>query len=108
MGLDRALKMTWLGEIYDAAEAGRLGLVTEVIEDEVLEDHTLALAEGLAGRAPIAVRLVKMMMTKALETGFDSSLADAQMAVMIANPSEDVREGVAAFREKRPPKFVGR
>ena len=49
-----------------------------------------------------------MMMAKAMETGFESSLADAQMAVMISNPSEDVREGVAAFREKRAPKFKGR
>ncbi|CAN5266445.1 crotonase/enoyl-CoA hydratase family protein [soil metagenome] len=107
MGLDRALKMTWLHEIYDAPTAMSLGLVTEVVEDAALEARALGLADALAAKAPLAVRLSKMMMAKALETGFESSLADAQMAVMIANPSEDVQEGIAAFREKRPPVFKG-
>jgi enoyl-CoA hydratase/carnithine racemase len=108
MGLVRALKMTWLQEIYDAATARDLGLVTEVVTDEALEAHTLDLCEALAAKAPLAVRLTKMMMAKALETPLESSLADVQMAVMVTNPSADVREGVAAFREKRAPKFEGR
>lgn len=108
MGLDRALKMTLLHEIYDAATAERLGLVTEVAPDDVAEDRALALCESLAAKAPLAVRLTKMMMAKAMETSLESSLVDAQMAVMISNPSADVREGIAAFREKRAPKFEGR
>ncbi len=108
MGLDRALKMTWLHEIYDAPTAQRLGLVTEVIADAELEAKTLELCRSLAAKAPLAVRLSKMMMATALETSLEASMADAQMAVMITNPSNDVREGVAAFREKRAPKFVGR
>ena len=58
--------------------------------------------------APLAVRLSKMMMEKAATISLEASLADAQMAVMIANPSDDVREGLKAFREKRAPKFEGR
>jgi enoyl-CoA hydratase/carnithine racemase len=108
MGLDRALKMTLLGEIYDAPTAERLGLVTEVVQDAALEDRALQLGEALAAKAPLAVRLVKMMMGKAMETGLEASLADAQVAVMVTNPSADVREGIAAFREKRAPKFEGR
>jgi len=108
MGLDRALKMSLLHEIYDAATAERLGLVTEVVADADLEGRTLDLCEALAAKAPLAVRLTKMMMAKALETGLEASLVDAQMAVMVTNPSEDVREGVAAFRAKRAPKFEGR
>jgi enoyl-CoA hydratase/carnithine racemase len=108
MGLDRALKMTLLHEIYPAPEAERLGLVTEVVADEELEARTLAFCEALAAKAPLAVRLSKMMMEKAMDVGLEASMADAQMAVMITNPSQDAREGIAAFREKRAPKFEGR
>jgi len=108
MGLDRALKMTWLQEIYDAATARELGLVTEVADDDALEARTLDLCEALAAKAPLAVRLTKMMMAKAMETPLESSLVDAQMAVMVTNPSADVREGIAAFRERRTPRFEGR
>ena len=108
MGLDRALRMTLLSEIYDAPKAAEYGLVTEVVADEALEETTLAFAEALASRAPLAVRLTKMMMSRAAGLSLEESIADAQMAVMIANPSEDVREGLKAFFEKRPPKFAGR
>jgi len=108
MGLDKALKMTLMHEVYDARTALGLGLVTEVIADDELEARSLAFCEALAAKAPLAVRLTKMMMGKAAEVGFEASLADAQMAVMVTNPSADVREGGAAFREKRAPKFEGR
>jgi 2-(1,2-epoxy-1,2-dihydrophenyl)acetyl-CoA isomerase len=108
MGLDRALKMTLLHEIYDAPEAERLGLVTEVVADANLETRTLAFCEALAAKAPLSVRLVKMMMEKAMDVGLEASMAEVQMAVMITNPSQDAREGIAAFREKRAPKFEGR
>jgi 2-(1,2-epoxy-1,2-dihydrophenyl)acetyl-CoA isomerase len=107
MGLDRALKMSLLNEIYDAGAAERLGLVTEVIDDAALETRTLAFAENLADKAPLAVRLIKMMMAKAMEGSLEASQVDAQMGVMITNPSADVREGLAAFRGKRKPRFLG-
>ncbi|MBA1149223.1 enoyl-CoA hydratase/isomerase family protein [Ectothiorhodospiraceae bacterium WFHF3C12] len=108
MGLDRALRMSLLSEVYDATEAKALGLATEVIAHDALEAETLALARRLAGAAPLAARLTKRMMQRAADTSFEHSLGDAQLSVMIANASEDVREGVRAFFDKRDPEFKGR
>jgi enoyl-CoA hydratase/carnithine racemase len=108
MGLDRALRMTVLSEIYSAAEALKLGLVTEVAPEADLRTRTFAFARAVAQKAPLAVRLAKNMMRKALDTSLENSLDDAALSVMIANPSEDVREGLKAFREKRVPAFKGR
>ena len=108
MGLDRALKMTLLHEVYSATEAQELGLVTEVVAETQLRTRTLALARAIASKAPLAVRLAKNMMRKSLDTSLENSLDDAALSVMIANPSEDVREGIRAFREKRAPQFKGK
>lgn len=108
MGLDRALKMTLLHEVYSAREALDLGLVTEVVPAAELKNRTYELASTLAKQAPLAVRLTKSMMRHGLDATLDHSLNDAAFAVMIANPSEDVREGIAAFFAKREPQFKGR
>jgi 2-(1,2-epoxy-1,2-dihydrophenyl)acetyl-CoA isomerase len=108
MGLDRALKMTMLHEVYLAPEALKLGLVTEVVPAADLKARTFDFARAIAKKAPLAVRLAKSMMRHGLNATLDHSLNDAAFAVMIANPSEDVREGVAAFFAKREPDFKGR
>ncbi len=107
MGYDNAFRMVALSEIYDAQTAKELGLVTEVVADEQLQARTREIARGLAAAAPLAVRAVKMMMRRAMESTLDSSLGDAQQAVLWVGPSRDAQEGKAAFLETRPPKFTG-
>lgn len=108
MGYDKAFRMVALSEIYDADTALALGLATEVVPDAELESRTLELAGQLAAGPPLAQRAVKMMMRRAMEGTLDSSLGDAQQAVLWVGPSADAQEGKAAFLQRRPPKFTGR
>jgi 2-(1,2-epoxy-1,2-dihydrophenyl)acetyl-CoA isomerase len=108
MGLDRALKMTLLSEVYDAKTALELGLVTEVVPHAELGTRVDELARRLAEGPPLAIRMAKRMMYKQREMTLDNALEDAALSVMITNPSQDVQEGLRAFREKRKPRFAGR
>jgi len=99
--------MVALSELYDAAEAHRLGLATEVVDDDVLGPRTQKMASRFAAATPLALRAVKFMMRRALENTLATSLGDAQQAVLWVGPSADAHEGKAAFLERRPPKFTG-
>jgi enoyl-CoA hydratase/carnithine racemase len=107
MGYDKAFRMVTLSEIYDADAAMELGLATEVVADDDLESRALEVAGRLAVGAPLALRAVKLMMRRAMESTLESSLGDAQQAVLWVGPSADAEEGTAAFLAKRPPKFTG-
>lgn len=108
MGYDNAFRMVTLSEIYDAETALRLGLATEVVGDDELASRTMEMAQRLAAGAPLALRAVKLMMRRGMESTLDSSLGDAQQAVLWVGPSADAAEGKAAFLEKRTPRFTGR
>lgn len=108
MGYDKAFLMVTMSEIYDAEQALRLGLATEVVADDELDSRAIELARRLASGAPLALRAVKLMMRRAMESTLESSLGDAQQAVLWVGPSADAAEGKAAFLEKRRPRFTGR
>jgi len=107
MGLDKALKMTLLAETYPAREAHQLGLVTEVVDDGQALASALEMARRLADQSPLAVRLAKGMMKAGQDMTLEQSQREAALAVMVANPSQDVAEGVRAFFKKEKPTFTG-
>lgn len=107
MGLDRALKMTMLAETYPAREAQALGLVTEVVAEGQAFEASLTLARRIAAQSPLSVRLAKAMMKSGQDLTLEQSQREAALAVMIANPSQDVAEGVRAFFKKETPIFTG-
>jgi enoyl-CoA hydratase/carnithine racemase len=67
-----------------------------------------AWAERLACGPPIAVRITKRMMYKQRTMDLENALEDAAMATLVTNYTDDVKEGIAAFHQKRPPRFEGR
>jgi enoyl-CoA hydratase/carnithine racemase len=108
LGLDRALKMSLLSEVYSAREALTLGLVTEVVPDAELMPRARAMAQRLAEGPPLAIRIAKRMMRAQLSMTLDNALEDAAMATLVTNYSEDAKEGITAFHEKRKPQFQGK
>lgn len=108
LGLEKALRMSLLSEVYPARLALELGLVTEVVPDADLMPKAREWAEKLAAGPPIAIRVTKRMMYKQLTMSLDNALEDAALGTMVANYTEDVKEGTAAFHEKRKPHFKGK
>ena len=108
MGLANALKMSMFSEVYPAKQAQQLGLVHEVVADAELATTARAWAERLAAGPPIALRITKRMMYKQITMDLENALEDAALGTMVVNYCEDVKEGTAAFHQKRPPQFQGR
>ena len=108
VGLARAKELVFTGDVIDAAEAVRLGLINRVVPAAELEETTRALAEKIAAGPPLALRLDKQMLNRAASTDLSSALEAEASSQALAIASDDHAEGVAAFFEKRPPRFTGR
>ncbi|HXE58195.1 MAG TPA: enoyl-CoA hydratase-related protein [Gemmatimonadales bacterium] len=108
VGTGTALKLLFTGEIVDAAEALRIGLVDEVVPAAQLRERTLALAGTIAGKSPVALQLIKEAVRASLRTPLDEGLRQETSLFGLAFSSEDKAEGVRAFLEKRKPDFRGR
>jgi enoyl-CoA hydratase len=108
LGPARAKQYLLTGDPVRAAEAERIGLVNQVVPAADLQTAALAFAQRLAAGAPLAVRYTKLAVNKlvkdALNIAFDTSTA----LELLTFHSDDHREALAAIREKRPPKFLGR
>ena len=102
IGNARAKQMIFTGEPIAADVAERWGLVNEVVPVASLSDRVTELAEKIAGNAPVAVQTAKQLITS------PSSATLESLAAAVNAFSDDAKEGLAAFREKRSPKFEGR
>jgi 2-(1,2-epoxy-1,2-dihydrophenyl)acetyl-CoA isomerase len=108
VGMARAKELALTGDVIDAAEAARLGLVNRVVPAAALATTTRALAEKIAAGPPLALRLDKQMLNRAATSDLAAALEVEAFSQGLAIASEDHREGVAAFFDKRPPTFSGR
>ena len=108
VGPKRALALMLTADRIPAEEAERLGLVYKVFDDDVFAAETAALARRLADGPALAYRLMKRAVAEGLESSLDAQLAVEAELQHKAGLSEDFAEGVAAFREKRAPRFKGR
>jgi enoyl-CoA hydratase len=107
-GQQIAMKLCLSGEIIDAAEAKAVGLVAEVVPADQTIARALALAETIAAKAPVAVRLTKEAVLNALDLPLEVGLAFERKASSIVAATQDFKEGTTAFIEKRKAKFEGR
>lgn len=96
------------GEPFDAAEALAAGLVNRVVPAQVLDEATQALLARLVDKSPTAIRRGKYALRAIESMSFDEAIAftEGQLALLAA--TEDAREGLAAFNEKRSPRWTGR
>jgi len=107
VGVDRACQLIWTGDMVDAKEAERIGLVTKVVPHEELESATRELAEKLAKGPPLAIQKAKEAIYKGLGMDLESTLRYVGSIVRELNKTEDHKEGARAFVEKREPVFRG-
>jgi enoyl-CoA hydratase len=108
VGTGNAMRLILTGELIDAREALRIGLVDVVVPDAELKTRVTEMARAIAAHSPVALRLAKAGIRAASEMSLDAGLAFERELFITAFSSEDKTEGVAAFLEKRMPTFRGR
>ena len=108
VGRDRAARLLYTGDVITADEALRIGLVSEVVAHDDLLPTATALAQKIAERPPLAVAKIKEGMRSALDPNWTQLGAWVSTSLAALFQTEDHREGVKSFLEKRPPQFVGR
>jgi enoyl-CoA hydratase len=108
VGTGQAMRLILSGEIIDAAEALRIGLVDVVHPAADLRTKTLELARAMATKSPVALQMAKSAVRAAAEMPMAAGLAYETELFATCFASDDKREGVAAFLEKRPASFTGR
>jgi 2-(1,2-epoxy-1,2-dihydrophenyl)acetyl-CoA isomerase len=107
IGMKRAAQLLMTGEVIGARSALEMGLINAVVEDGKLMDEAFQLASRLATGPTGSIARIKEMLDMSATNDFPSQLEVEHRAQMESGQSADFKEGVAAFMEKRPPRFTG-
>lgn len=108
LGWSKAAELIFTGRILNAAECLEMGLVSQVVPDDQLENATNKLAREIAANAPLAVQAAKRMMRMGLNEPFLEHVHHVFLQLLPLMQTEDIKEGMMAFLEKREPKFKGK
>ncbi|MCW2563170.1 MAG: enoyl-CoA hydratase/carnithine racemase [Mycobacterium sp.] len=107
VGLEAAMDVMYTGRSVSADEARELGLVRKVVAHEHVVSEAVAYAEQIAAQPPIAVQFAKRALVRSLDSDLLAQLELEWSYQVAAFGTDDAREGIAAFRERRPPRFGG-
>lgn len=108
VGKAKAMELILSGRPFTAQEACAMGLINKVVPTEMLMDEAKALAKEIAKKSPLAVRMAKESILKAYESTLTEGLNFERKSFYMLFASEDQKEGMKAFMEKRPATFTGR
>jgi 2-(1,2-epoxy-1,2-dihydrophenyl)acetyl-CoA isomerase len=107
VGWKRAAELLMTGDMVDARRAAEMGMINRVVSDADLMKEALNLASRLAAAPTAALARIKKMLDASATNDYDAQLELEHEAQLQSGQTKDFREGVAAFIEKRPPKFTG-
>jgi enoyl-CoA hydratase len=108
VGKAKAMDVILTGRFLDAWEAERAGLVARVVAPEAWLDEAKRVAREIASKGPVAQRLAKEAVNRSFDSTLELGLEHERRLLYLAFASDDAREGLTAFREKRDPEFEGR
>jgi enoyl-CoA hydratase/carnithine racemase len=107
-GKYKAMRYMLTGDLFGAKEAYDMGLVSEIVPDAEVETRAIAMAQQIAALPPLAIELAKECVLRGMDASLDAGLALETKAIQLLFASEDKKEGMAAFIEKRKPSFQGK
>jgi enoyl-CoA hydratase/carnithine racemase len=108
IGRTKAKELVFTGRMIDAKTAEQLGIINMVVPPDKFKETVRQFALELASKAPIAVRVAKALINKGADISLDSALALEREGFGVVASTDDLKEGVSAFTEKRKPVFKGK
>jgi len=108
VGMTKAKELVFTGRIIDAKTAEQIGIANMVVPSDKFRETVSQFAKDLASKAPVALKVAKALINKGSDIGLESALALEREGFGVVGSSEDLKEGVSAFTEKRKPVFKGR